>query len=136
MVNSKKKGNHWENVWANWLKDSGIRAWKDGASGGGIIEKSDVGNDIDYSFQVKAVKKLSLQEAWRQAKRDAALVQDIPCVVVHFDGMAEDEFLVVMNNKDWLAEITAKRVATESKRLPAWKFKKLKDAVNDILREY
>ena len=101
-INSKKKGNLWENRWANWLRDNGIRAWKDGASGGGSREKSDVGNDIDYSFQVKGVKKLNLQEAWRQAERDAGKVHDTPAVVVHFDSMAKDQFLVVLDNYDWL----------------------------------
>ena len=49
MINPKKKGNLWENRLANWLKDNGIRAWKDGASGGGNREKGDIGNNLDMN---------------------------------------------------------------------------------------
>ncbi len=142
-INAKKKGNLWENRWANWLSDNGIHAWKDGASGGGTREKSDVGNDIDYSFQVKGVKKLNLQEAWRQAKRDAELVQDIPCVVVHFDGMAEDDFLVVMSNHDWIEAIKNPKVepvATpadlQSDRQMKWKLERFIQTGKDLLKEF
>lgn len=137
MINSKKKGNHWENVFANWLRDNGIKAWKDGMSGGGTREKSDIGNDIDYSFQVKAVKKLNLQEAWRQATRDALKVQDTPCVAIHFDGMAEDEFLIVLNNYDWLEIIKGKKVDigdTKSDRDRRWAFEGAKIALNKALK--
>jgi Holliday junction resolvase len=101
-MNSKKKGNHWENAWANWLRDHGIRAWKDGGSGGGNREKSDVGNNVNANFEVKAVKALNLKKAWKQSCAAASLSHNTPYVVVHFDGMAENDYLVIMSNHDWL----------------------------------
>lgn len=135
MINAKKKGNLWENRWANWLRDHGIRAWKDGASGGGTREKSDVGNDLDISFQVKAVKKLNLMEAWRQARRDADLVHDTPCVVVHFDNMSDDEFLVVMNNYDWLDLVKGENKAPEyTDPKFKWALSRLKNEITSVNR--
>jgi hypothetical protein len=60
-----------------------------------------VGNNIDIHFEVKTVKTLNLQEAWRQSVKTAGL-HTTPYVVVHFDGMALDKWLVVMDNHDWL----------------------------------
>ncbi|MEK6884530.1 MAG: hypothetical protein AABY22_33165 [Nanoarchaeota archaeon] len=100
-INSKKKGNRFENLWANWLKDNEIKAWRDSYSGGGDREKSDVANNLNYNFEVKAVKKLSLQKAWRQSVK-AAGVYNTPSVIVHFDGMAQDQFLVVIDNWTFL----------------------------------
>ena len=102
-INSKKKGNRFENLWASFLNSQGIKAWKDGASGGGNREKSDVGNSIGYNFEVKAVKALNLKKAWKQSEQSASQNHTIATVIVHFDGMAEDEFLVVMNNHDWVS---------------------------------
>jgi len=102
MINAKKKGNRGENNFANWLYDNGIKAFKDGQSGGGNREKSDVGNDIDFHFEVKTVKNLSLQKAWRQAVRDSGKSHNTPAVVIHYDGMPKDEWLIVMDNHSWL----------------------------------
>ena len=100
-INSKKKGNHFENLWANWLRDQGIKASRDAYSGGGDREKSDVANNLGYNFEVKAVKKLHLQKAWRQSVK-AAGVHNTPCVVTHFDGMAQDQFLITIDNWHFL----------------------------------
>lgn|SRR3990167_7139579 len=127
MLNAKKKGNAGENKFANWLKDNDIKAWKDGASGGGSGEKSDVGNNINAHFEVKTCKRLNLQIAWRQAAREALKTQNTPYVVVHFDGMPENEWLVVMNNWDWLSmfqksqsEKIIERLPEENKREKKW----------------
>jgi len=101
-VNSKKKGNLWENRWANWLKNNGItsNARRNRGSGGGLY-KSDVHNDLGISFEVKAGKAISLQKAFTQSQRDAEKSRTTPYVVIHYDGMPEDTFYVVMTNWDW-----------------------------------
>lgn len=101
-INSKKKGNRFENIWANWLVDHGIKAWKDGASGGGDKEKGDVGNNLNLHMEVKAVKRINLKEVWKKAEYECQKTHNRPLLAIHFDGMAEDEFLVVINNYDWL----------------------------------
>ena len=136
-INSKKKGNRYENLWANWLRDNGVKAYKDGASGGGTREKSDVGNDIDYSFQVTAGKKIPIQKKWRQAIRDAEMVHDTPCLVIHFDGMAEDQFLVVLNNYDWLKAIKGDKIEigdTQNDRERRHTLENLKYAIGRALK--
>ena len=73
------------------------------------------------NFEVKSVKKLNLMEAWKQSERDAAMSHTTPTLVIHFDGMPQDSWLVVMNNYDWADLIKgknepAKQVATKTKQ--------------------
>lgn len=103
MTNSKKKGNLWENRLANWLRDNGIKAWKDGSSGGGNREKGDVGNNIDMTMESKAAKNIKLMEWWKQVEKSASMHKNSPVLFIHQDGMGEREWLVVMNNEDWIA---------------------------------
>jgi hypothetical protein len=58
-------------------------------------------NGMDANFEVKTVKKLNLQEAWRQSERDVGNYAT-PYVIIHFDGMAPDRWLVVVDNYDWI----------------------------------
>ena len=102
MVNSKKKGNIWENKLANWLVDNGIKAWKDGMSGGGNREKGDVGNNIDMTIESKAAKKIELLVWWKQVVRSASKHNNTPVLFIHQDGMPDKEWLVVMHNEDWI----------------------------------
>lgn len=102
MINAKKKGNHWENVWANWLKDNGIKAFKDNMSGGGNREKGDVSNDLNLHMEVKAVKGINLQKVWKKAELECQKTHNSPLIAIHFDGMKEEDFLVVIRNHDWL----------------------------------
>ena len=102
MVNVKKKGNAGENHFANWLRDNGIKAWRDSASGAGTREKGDIGNNIDCTFEVKTVKRINLQQAWRQVEKSASIHHNKPVLVIHFDGMPKDEWLIVQHSEDWL----------------------------------
>jgi Holliday junction resolvase len=102
MINAKKKGNKGENAVANWLRDNGIKAWRDNASGGGSREKGDVGNNIDLSIEVKTVKKINLQEAWKQVKHASVIHHNEPALFIHFDLMPKNKWLVVMDSDDWL----------------------------------
>ncbi len=108
MINSKKKGNHWENVFANWLRDNGIKAWKDGASGGGTREKADVGNGLNIHFEVKAVKKISLDKVWKKALYECTKTHNDPVLAIHFDGMGDKKFLIVMDN-DYFLDLLLKK---------------------------
>ena len=105
-MNAKKKGNHMENVWANWLIKNGIKAWKDGASGGGTNEKGDVGNNLNLHMEVKAVKGINLQKVWKKALHECEKTHNLPLLAIHFDGMGEEEFLVVIDNGHWLDLMT------------------------------
>lgn len=102
MINSKKKGNIWENKLSNWLRDNGVKAWKDGASGGGSREKGDVGNNIDFTLESKAGKVIKLMEWWRQVEHAASLHRNSPALFIHQDGMRDKEWLVVIHSEDWL----------------------------------
>lgn len=102
MINSKKKGNIWENKLSNWLCDNGIKAWKDGASGGGNREKGDVGNSIDITIESKASKVIKLMEWWRQVEHSASMHRNSPTLFIHQDGMPDKEWLVVLHSEDWL----------------------------------
>ena len=102
MINSKKKGNHFENVWANWLKDNGIKAYKDPMSGGGDRERGDVSNDLNIHMEVKAVAGINLQKVWKKALLECKKTHNNPLIAIHFNGMPEQDFLVVISNHDWL----------------------------------
>lgn len=101
MVNAKRKGNANENNWSNWLRDNNVcKAYRNSSSGSNTV-KSDVTNNLGMNFECKAVKRLNLMDAWKQSSRDAEMSHTIPTVVIHFDGMPKDTWLVVMNNWDW-----------------------------------
>ena len=101
-MNSKKKGNLWENRLANYLRDNGVKAWKDGASGAGSREKGDIGNNLDFTIESKAAKNINLMEWWRQVCHSASMHHNSPVLFIHQDGMARDSWLVVMESGDWL----------------------------------
>lgn len=102
MPNSKKKGNAGENKFANWLIDNGIKAWKDGASGGGNREKADVGNNLNLHFEVKTVKKINLLEVWKKALHECVKTHNNPVLAIHFDNMPENEWLMVVSSDHFL----------------------------------
>ena len=114
MVNSKKKGNHFENVWANWLIDNGIKAWKDGASGGGNREKGDVGNGLNLHMEIKAVQKINLQKVWKKALHECEKTHNNPLVAIHFNGMPEQDYIVVISNHDWQELIKGESAPVDS----------------------
>ena len=136
-MNPKKKGNAGENAWARWLQGQGFRAWRDSASGGST-EKSDVQNTLDAHFEVKTVKRLNLQDAWRQAERDSAKSHAAPHVVIHFDGMGPEDWLVVLSNHDWVELVKKSRepktLKSENRDL-RWKLSRLIQAAKELLRE-
>lgn len=102
MINAKKKGNKGENRFANWLVENGIKAWKDGASGGGNNEKADVGNNLNIHFEVKTVKKIGLMEVWKKANIECQKTHNVPVLAIHFDGMPEKEWLMVVSSGHFL----------------------------------
>ena len=137
-MNPKKKGNRGENNWANWLIDNGIKAWRDNQSGGGDREKSDVGNSINCHFEIKTVKKLNVKQAWKQAEENSLKTKTTPHLVIHFDGMPEDKWLIVMDNYDWLELIRGEKKVATDYHDPSKKYRLLRliDAIKAVVKDY
>lgn len=104
-MNAKKKGNHGENEFANWLQENGVKAWRNGSSGAGQY-KGDINNSLDCTFEVKTVKRINLQEAWRQVNRDASVAHNTPVLAIRFDNMPKRNWLIVINSEDWIHSVT------------------------------
>ena len=145
MVNAKRKGNAGENNFANWLRDNNVCKANRNSSSGSNTVKSDIVNNLGMNLEVKTVKKLNLMEAWKQSERDAKMSHTIPTVVIHFDGMPKDSWLVVMNNYDWADLIKGKnepvkQVASKTKQSSneylktaiRLKAKEIQDLVNKV----
>lgn len=101
MINAKKKGNHGENEFSNWLYENGFKAWRNGSSGAGLY-KGDINNSMDCTFEVKTVKKINLLKAWQQVNKDSSIAHNMPVLAVHFDHMPKKEWLMVIHSEDWL----------------------------------
>lgn len=100
-MNAKKKGNAGENRFANWLKANGINAYRNSSSGANMW-KSDIHNGLGLNMEVKTVKRINLKDAWRQSMRDSSMAHTTPLLAIHFDGMAEDDWLIVIGAEEWL----------------------------------
>lgn len=142
-INSKKKGNKNENAFANWLRDNDIKAWKDGMSGGGNREKADVGNNINCNFECKAVKAINLKKAWQQTTKNAEMTHNTPYLVIHFDGMPENSWIMVMDNWSWLemfkksqGEKIVEYTPEEDSREKKWAIMNAKTAISKLLKFY
>ena len=103
-MNAKKKGNHGEHEFSHWLVENGLKAFRNSMSGGSIW-KGDIANNLDLTIEVKTVKKINLQEAWRQVNRDADVAHNSPLLAIHFDSQPKRSWLMVLNSEDWLALI-------------------------------
>jgi Holliday junction resolvase len=100
-MNVKKKGNAGENRFAKWLSLKGVDNVKRNSGSGSGLAKSDVHNSLGVNFEIKTVKALNLKKAFEQSERDASMTHTKPYVVVHFDGMPEDTWIVCMSSDDW-----------------------------------
>jgi len=107
MINAKKKGNKGENDFSNWLQENGVRAYRNSSSGAGLY-KGDVNNSLDYTFEIKTVKRINLQEAWRQVQKDSSIAHNVPLLAIHFDGMGKKQWLIVQHSEDWLESIKSR----------------------------
>lgn len=99
-MNAKKKGNAGEHAFAHWLISKGFNAFRNTMSGGSVW-KGDIGNNLDLTIEIKTVKRINLQECWRQVERDASIAHNSPVLAVRFDKMPKDEWLVVLHSEDW-----------------------------------
>lgn len=143
MVNSKKKGNIWENKLANWLRDVvGIKAYKDGQSGGGSREKGDVGNNANMTIECKATKKIELPAWWRQVSKSASIHHNTPVLFIHQDGMPDQEWLVVIHSNDWAelvtgaTEVDTSYIDPSEERQNKYKVDNLIRSAKEVLRIY
>lgn len=136
-MSSKKKGNRGENAWANWMQTQGFSVYRNSSSGSNA-NKSDAHNDLGMNFEIKTVKKLNLQRAWKQSCNDAFMSHAVPTVIIHFDGMPKDNWLVVMNNWDWL-ELVKKNMGLEGattgiQKQDIWKLKDLLQRLKSTIK--
>src|SRR5574343_86523 len=117
MINAKKKGNRGENIL----------------------------NGMDYSMEIKTVKKLNLKEAWKQVNRDASIAHNSPLLAVHFDGMPEKEWIVCISSADWIEiEKELRQVSTKDKTVDykelnsnkelSWLLIQLKNLISKIIK--
>ena len=100
-MNAKKKGNHGENEFANWLHENGLPAWRNSSSGAGLY-KGDINNSLDITFEIKTVKKINLQDAWWQVQKDSSVAHNSPVLAIHFDGMGKKQWLCVIHSEDFI----------------------------------
>ena len=137
-MNSKKKGNAGENKFANWLVKNGIRAWRDGASGGGSNEKADIGNDLNLHFEVKTLKKLNLQEVWKKALVECQKTHNLPVLAIHFDGMPEEEWLMVVSSGHFLELLTGQNKVDTDYEDPKkrWAIKRAIEDLKALIKFY
>lgn len=138
-INSKKKGNKGENKFANWLVKNGIKAWKDGASGGGSNEKADIGNNLNLHFEIKTVKKIGLLEVWKKALLECQKTHNLPVLGIHFDGMPEEEWLMVVSSQHFLELLQGESAPVDmSYEDPKqkWAIKNLIEASKKVLKFY
>lgn len=136
MVNSKKKGNLWENRLSAWFVKNGIKANQDSASGGGNREKGDIINNLDMTIESKAGKNISLMDWWGQVSRSAEKHHNKPVLFIHQDGMGAEDWLVVMNNEDWL-DLVLKENGVKNDYLDPkfkWALVGLSDAIKRVLK--
>lgn len=103
-MNVKKKGNHGEHEFAHWLEEHGVKAFRNSMSGGSIW-KGDIANNLDMTIEVKTVKKINLQDAWRQVERDSSTAHNSPLLAIHFDNMPKKNWLLVMHSEDLIEYI-------------------------------
>lgn len=101
MINTKKKGNRGEHAFSHFLIDNGIKAFRNSMSGGSVW-KGDIANNLDMTIEVKTVKRINLQECWRQVNRDASVAHNVPVLAIRFDNMPKDSWLMVMESSDWI----------------------------------
>ncbi len=101
MINAKKKGNKGEHAFAHFLVDNGIKAFRNSMSGGSVW-KGDIANNLDLTIEVKTVKRINLQEAWRQVNRDASIAHNTPVLAIRFDNMPANEWLTVIHSNDFV----------------------------------
>ncbi len=136
MMNAKKKGNSGENKFANWLRDNGIKAWRDGASGGGTREKADVGNGLNIHFEVKTVKSISLHAVWKKAEYECTKTHNAPVIAIHFDGMPENKWLMVLDNDHFLELLTKESGVRNDYLDPKfkWALTTLKNAITSVIK--
>lgn len=73
---------------------------------GGSIWKGDIANNLDLTIEVKTVKKLNLQECWRQVERDASIAHNSPVLAIKFDKMPKNEWLIVLHSDDFIEYIS------------------------------
>ena len=138
MTNSKKKGNHGENLFAQFLVANGIKAWKDGASGGGHNEKADVGNNLNIHFEVKTCKAINLKTVWYKAIHECTKTHNDPVLAVHFDGMPPNEWLMVLHSDHFIDLLTGKKenesVYVDPKN--KWAVQKLLESAKQVIKIY
>ena len=97
-------------------------------------------NALGINFEVKTVKKINLQKVWKQSERDAGMAHTIPMLAIHFDGMAENEWLMTLHSEDWadlfLRAKEPKTIQGELSRTERYKVERLIQSAKEVLKLY
>lgn len=135
-MNFKRKGNEGQAKFANFLQSHGFRAMSDGSRSGGGIFKGDVHNDQDICYEVKTVKAINLKKAWHQTNSDATKCRAMPVLAIHFDGMPEGSWLMVMESSDWIEYMKGTETKDQNYTDPKfkWALTALKDAITRVIK--
>lgn len=138
-MNSKRKGNAGEHAFARWWQSVGLGGSMRNTMSGGSIWKGDVSNDKDLCIEIKTVKKINLQELWRQVSRDAGQSHATPLAAIRFDHMPEDKWLMIMDSADWqemfkrsLGEKQVVEVPRGDSREMKYAMERLRNAVREV----
>lgn len=142
-INVKRKGNNGELKFSEWLNSNGIKSSRDSASGGGNREKSDIQNGINAHFEVKTVKAINILKVWKKALIECEKTHNTPYICIHFDGMKDNKWLMVMDSDDWLDLILKEKedkiqpqFTQEDDRQKKWKIQSAITALKNLLKEY
>lgn len=134
MTNAKRKGNSGEHAFARFLESHGLSAHRNTMSGGSIW-KGDIGNSFNATIEVKTVKKINLQEAWRQVAKDSAVARNMPLLAIRFDRMPEGEWLIVTHSEDWIDLLLKEKSDVKTNKEKSWIVKKAIDSLKSALKE-
>ena len=135
MLNSKRKGDAGEHAFAKWMVDNGLKCQRNPMSGGSIW-KGDIANELNLAIEVKTVKKINLQEAWRQVARDSGLSHADPVLAIRFDNFPKDKWLMVLDSDyflDLLTKTDGVRTDYKDPKLK-WALTTLKTAITGVMK--
>jgi len=137
--NAKKKGNRFEKYLVDVLREQlDCKTHQTVASGAGLDKNDIVLPNYNIEIEAKNKSKFSLTADWRQLKRQKT--HSMSVLAIRNPAMAEfKETLIVMELGEFIELVKGKDNAPAVVDLPKnmkWKVKKMKDATNEVFKEF